>query len=142
MSACHRVDGEPYSAGNFEWTDTAIPAEQVEWLRQDLAKADRPAIVFVHQRLDVANSHGIKNAPAVREVLEKSGKIVAVLQGHSHKNDLKQIGGIPYCTLAAVIEGSGAENNAYGVLEIFADGSARIDGFRQQKDVELKPRKA
>lgn len=140
LDACHRADGEPYSAGNFQWTDSAIPIDELKWLEADLQETDKHALVFVHQRLDVANSHGIRNAPAVREVLEKSGKVLAVLQGHSHKNDLRQIGGIPYCTLAAVIEGSGAENNAYGVLELFADGSARIDGFRQQMDVALKER--
>ena len=62
-------------------------------------------------------------------------------QGHSHRNDLQQIEGIDYVTLVAMIEGSGEENNGYGVLEIHKDGSLRLKGFRRQETREL-PAKA
>ena len=75
----------------------------------------RQAIVFAHQRLDVTNDYGVKNAADVRKVLEESGKVLAVFQGHSHKNDYKEIGGIHYCTLVAMIEGSGREQRLLGV---------------------------
>ena len=64
--------------------------------------------------------------------MEASGKVVAVFQGHSHKNDLQEIAGLPYCTLVAMVEGSGVENSGFGMLEIFPDESVRIKGFRKQ----------
>ncbi|MEM8735983.1 MAG: hypothetical protein AAGG44_17270 [Planctomycetota bacterium] len=89
-------------------------------------------IVFAHQRLDVGNNYGVKNAAEVRQVLEDSGKVLAVLQGHSHKNDHRDIRGIHYCTLVAMVEGSGAESNGYSVMSISKDGTINIDGFRKQ----------
>ena len=52
--------------------------------------------MFAHQRLDVTNDYCIKNATDVRKVLEASGKVLAVFQGHNHKNDYNEIGGIHY----------------------------------------------
>ena len=68
----------------------------------------------------------------MRAVLEKSRNVLAVFQGHAHRNDYQQIGGIHYTTLAALVEGSGAENNAYCILDLLADGSLRLTGFRRQ----------
>jgi len=58
----------------------------------------------------------------------------AVFQGHSHKNDYQEIAGIHYCTLAAMIEGAGEQNNAFSNLEILAGGTIRVRGFLRQKD--------
>lgn len=136
LDACFRSDGEPYGRKNFQWTDPNIPADQVEWLAADLNRSKGKAIVFVHQRLDVSNHYGVKNAAQVRKVLEDSGKVLAVFQGHSHKNDLKEINGIHYCVHRAMVEGSGADNNGYSTMDVFADGTIRIAGFRQQKTYE------
>jgi len=139
LDACFRKDGVAYGHKNYEWTDTDIPAEEREWLKADLEAASNPAILFIHQRLDVSNHYGVYSAPAVREILESSKKVLAVFQGHSHVNDYKEIGGIHYCSLAAMIEGSGTENNAYTILELQADGSMRVEGFRKQMDYSLSP---
>ena len=136
LDACFRADGQPYGRNNFTWTDANIPAEQVDWLQADLKSATGKTIVFAHQRLDVQNSHGVKNAAQVRQVLEESGKVLAVFQGHSHKNDLKDIGGIHYCTLVAMVEGAGAENSGYAVLDVLADGTLQVNGFRKQSDYD------
>ena len=63
-----------------------------------------------------------------------TGKVLAVVQGHNHINDYREFDGIHYCTLEAMVDGSGAKNSAYAVFDIHADGSMRIDGFRKQKD--------
>ena len=99
MDSCFRSDGEPYGRQNFEWTDPDIPAAELEWIRTDL----KETVVFAHQRLDVSNHYDVKNAAEVRKLLEKSGKMLAVFQGHSHKNDYKDMGGIHYCTLVAMV---------------------------------------
>lgn len=136
LDACYRSDGKPYGRKNFQWTDPNIPAEQVEWLQADLKESNGKAIVFVHQRLDVSNNYGVKNAAQVRKVLEDSGSVLAVFQGHSHKNDLKDINGIHYCVHRAMVEGSGEENNGYSTMDIYSDGTIRITGFRQQAKYE------
>jgi predicted phosphodiesterase len=134
LDSCFRSDGEPYGRKNFEWTDPNIPRAEVEWLQADLKGNSKPVIVFAHQRLDVGKPYGVKNAPEVRKVLEGSGKVLAVFQGHSHKNAHSEIGGIHYCTLVAMVEGTGGENNGYSLLEITEQGTLRLTGFRRQKD--------
>jgi len=132
LDSCFRGDGEPYGRKNFEWTDPNIPAAEVDWLKADLKATSKKTVVFAHQRLDVSNSYGVKNAVAVRKVLQDSGKVLAVFQGHSHENDHKEIGGVHYCTLVAMIEGSGAENNGYSLMSLADDGTIRLNGFRKQ----------
>lgn len=134
LDSCFRSDGEPYGRKNFEWTDPNIPAAQVEWLETDLENTSKKTVVFAHQRLDVSNHYGVKNAAEIRKLLEASGKVLAVFQGHSHKNDHKDIGGIHYCTLVAMVEGSGADNNGYSMMNLASDGTISIHGFRKQAD--------
>ena len=132
LDSCFRSDGQPYGRKNFEWTDPNIPAAEVDWLRADLKATSKKTVVFAHQRLDVSSVYGVKNAPAVRKVLEASGQVLAVFQGHSHENDHKEIGGIHYCTLVAMVEGSGAANNGYSLMSLADDGTIRLEGFRKQ----------
>lgn len=136
LDACFRHDGVPYGRKNSKWTDANIPPEELQWLAADLRSTDRPTIIFAHQRLDVSTHHGVRNNAAVRKLLENSGNVLAVFQGHSHKNDLNEIAGIHYCTLAAMIEGSGAENNGYSLMRISRSGTIQIEGFRTQADYD------
>ena len=132
LDACYRSDGEPYGRKNSDWQDANIPPSQLEWLQADLAKSSLPVMVFAHQRLDASGQHSVRNAEAVRTILEKSGRTLAVFQGHSHKNDYQQIRGIHYVTLVAMIEGSGMSNSGYCLLEVMSDQSLHLRGFRQQ----------
>jgi alkaline phosphatase len=132
LDSCFRSDGEPYGRRNFEWTDPNIPDEQVAWLKADLQATSKKSVVFAHQRLDVGNHYGVKNAADVRKVLEKTGNVLAVFQGHSHKNEHREIDDIHYCTLVAMVEGSGAENNGYSVMSLTLDGTIQVTGFRKQ----------
>jgi len=134
LDSCFRSDGVPYSRKNFQWTDPNIPEVELEWLKADLKSTKKKVVVFAHQRLDVSNNHGVKNNAKVRQIFESSGNVLAVFQGHSHQNDLKSIGGIHYCTLVAMVEGSGAENNAYSLMEIEPDGTIYLNGFRKQQN--------
>ncbi len=145
LDACFKRDGTPYGRKNANFSDTYIPAEELEWLKGDLAATKLPTIVLAHQRLDFGPTDGnnnwnmtVKNAPDVRKVLEDSGRVLAVFQGHSHQNDHREVGGIHYCVFRAMVEGSGQEQNGYAVADLFADGSIKIDGFRQQRPYEWK----
>ena len=141
LDSCFRADGVAYGAKNNKWEDADIPAEERDWLRDDLAATKLPTLVFVHHRLDVTTTYAIKSREAVRKILEDSGKVLAVFQGHNHVNDHREIGGIHYCTLNAMIEGSGEANSAYALLDIFADGSLRVTGFRHQNSYDWPTRR-
>lgn len=134
LDACFNKNGTPYGRRTSDWRVAFIPPEQLEWLHADLKETENRTIVFAHQRLDVDNHYAPVNVADVRRVLEQSGKVSAVFQGHSHKNDYKDLNGIHYCTHVAMIEGTGPAKNAYSVLHLFPNGEIKLEGFREQKD--------
>lgn len=139
LDACFRSTGEPYGRRNGHWTDTIIPPLQLAWLRADLAKTSHPTIIYVHQRLDPTKSHSVKNHDDVRKVLEESGRVIAVFQGHSHANAHHEINGIHYVVFRGMVEGPGAaENNGFGVMHGFEDGSLAIRGVGQQENYRFR----
>ena len=138
LDACFTREMKSYGPGGAPWNDANLPAEQVEWLKGDLAATTKKTIVLAHQRLDVANNYGIKNGAAIRTIFEESKKVLAVFQGHSHNNEYTDINGIHYCTMQAMVEGGTAEDNGFSVVDVMPDGSIRIDGFMKQKDYDWK----
>jgi len=137
LDANYRVDDTAYDHGNFKWTDTYIPQIQLEWLRKDLAAASLPAIIFVHQLLDGRGDPYVNNAEDVRRILQVSGNVLSVFQGHKHEGDYHQISGIHYYTLKAMVDGSGPENNSYATVEVLHDNSIIITGYRKAVSREL-----
>jgi alkaline phosphatase len=138
LDACHRADGEPYRRKNFVWTDAAIPAAQLAWLRTQLEEAPRHVLVFTHQRLDgLDRNHNVVNHAEVRAALVASGRVRAVLAGHSHRHLLKVVDGLPFLVLRAMVEEAGEANAAYGVLRLGEDGSVRLEGQDRQSSAEL-----
>lgn len=136
LDACFRSDGEPYGRKNFQWTDSNLSEDELAWLEADLKKTTAPTIVFIHQRLDVEGHYGVKNAAKTRRLLEQSGRVELVCQGHNHTNDYKEIGAIPYVTFAALVEGSGPMKNAFANVRVDKRGDIHISGYGQQKSYE------
>ena len=93
-----------------------LPPEQIAWLREDLDAARYPVFVVVHHPLSdmclkgnrwferTPNICHVVEARAARKVLEDSGKVVAVMNGHVHWNHLDVIRGIPYITIQSLFE--------------------------------------
>jgi predicted phosphodiesterase len=129
LDANYRSDGVDYDHGQFDWTDANIPAHELDWLRKNVAATSGPAVVFIHQLLDGTDSVCVKNAEQVRGILEESGKVQAVFQGHHHEGRHEQIDGIHYYTLRALVEGQGQNNNSYAIVEVAADLTIRIIGY-------------
>jgi alkaline phosphatase len=99
-----------------------------------------PVVVFLHHRLDASfeNSiYGPRNAAEIRKILEDSGNVLIVFQGHEHAGALSRINRITYYTLKGMVEGSGAENNSYIIAEIGRDLSVRITGYRNAASGEF-----
>jgi predicted phosphodiesterase len=128
-----KADGTPYDSGNYTWQDANIPLQERDWLSKDLAAHRLPTIVFVHQRLDLADTAdiNIKQGSQVRQILEDSHQVLAVFSGHDHPGAYKQIRGIHYLTLYGTIEGGvdPAAGNAYALASVSrtADGRYRLE---------------
>jgi len=134
LDANYTSDGKPYDHGNFDWTDAFIPGRQLRWLKKDLSATSKPVVIFIHHRLDITDENkifGPSNADKIRRILENSGKVIMVFQGHEHSGALNRINNIPYYTLKGMVEGSGSENNSFIIAEINKDLSIKICGFRK-----------
>jgi hypothetical protein len=130
-------DGRGYDRGNFDWREVYLPPAELEWLRAELSAATAPVIVLGHQRLDGDGDAQVINRAEVREIFERSGKVLAVFQGHDHKGAYSLVNGIHYYTLKAVVEDSGPENNAYAVVDVHPDLSITVTGYRRAVTLEL-----
>lgn len=88
----------------------------LEHARRDLAQTRRPTVVLMHhpasdQRVTgnrwferAAHLCHVIERRELRAILEESGKVLAVFNGHVHWNHLDLIGGIPYVTVQSLIE--------------------------------------
>lgn len=143
LDSAFTSDGQPYGGRAFDWKDAYLPPSQLEWLRRELADAREQVLVFVHHRLDGDDHYNVSNAAAVRAVLEASGKVCAVFQGHQHVNEHRLTGGIHYCTLKAMVDGAPPDNSAYGVLELYPGGQLHLRGYRllTSQQMTVDPRK-
>lgn len=130
LDACYRPDGEPYSRGRFSWKETFLPADQLAFLRAELASATGPCVPILHQQLDAEDETCIRNAAEVRAVLEQSGKVKFVLQGHFHEGSFREINGIAYYSQKASVVGDAPANNAFSLIEVYASGTVRVTGFQ------------
>lgn len=129
LDANYLPDGSDYDSGNFNWTNSNIPKEELEWLEKDLTATDKPVIIFVHQLLDGVGDPFIKNAAVVRSTLKKYKNVIAVFQGHEHKGRYSEIEGIHYYTLKAMVVGSGTENNSFAIVDVY-DDYLTVTGYR------------
>lgn len=143
----------------WNWTDTVIPPQELEWLRADLKGTDLPTILFSHQTLDRVDDqdHNIKNASVVRGILEESGRVLAVISGHDHQGGYSNIKGIHYVVLngnvgvsdyrawAVTSSAEGLDehrDNQFVVLEVSRDDSGtytlKLDGYGRQPSYVLE----
>lgn len=93
-----------------------LPEEQIRWLERDLAETTLPCIVLMHHPASEMRLEGnrwfekrphlcrVVERRALRQVIEQSGKVLAVFNGHVHWNHFDVISGIPYVTLQSLIE--------------------------------------
>ena len=141
LDANYNPDGSDYDRGNFTWTSSFIPADQLVWLEKEL-QCGRPCIVFVHQLLDsfspVDKDYFVHNADEIRSILEKSGQVPAVFQGHYHRGSYGFCRGIHYYTLASMADNP-LPANSFAIVEIHRDLGIKIQGFGTAESRYLAP---
>jgi 3',5'-cyclic AMP phosphodiesterase CpdA len=96
--------------------DVTVGEEQLAWLERDLASTTLPTVVFMHHSAadqDLRGNRWFERAPHIclvqerkrlREILAKSGKVLAVFNGHLHWNHLDVVDGLPFVTLQSLVE--------------------------------------
>ncbi len=141
LDGCYTSDAKHYSpAISWSWTDSNIPPDEMEWLGRELAAAQGHVVVFCHQRIDPAadRQHLVKNAEAVRKVLEASKKVRGVFTGHQHAGGFCQERGISYYSLRALVLNPGPEENSYAVATVDADGGIFVTGYRKAETIHWR----
>ena len=137
LDANFRSDGIAYDRGNFNPMDAYIPENELNWLKRNLADTTLPSIIFCHQQLGGRGGTYVRNAETVRNILQESGKVLAVFNGHEHRGGYALVEGIHYYTLKAMVDGTGPENNSYAIVEILNDNSIVVTGYRKAVSREL-----
>lgn len=114
-----------------------VPAEQLRWLREELAATAAPVVVLSHYGLADDSMAGnfwfadepwyaaVDNRAEVRAALEEAGDVRAVLSAHQHWNRLLVHGGIPYVTVTSLVENTrndGVAAGAWALVELDRDG--------------------
>jgi len=135
----YSADGKDYNRDNYTNVESWIPKDQLNWLKEDLKTNKLPAIVFIHQLL--GDSKGMKksaqNAPEVRKILEQSGKVLCVFEGHVNSERHSVINHIHYYSFISTVFGSGSENNSYVIVDVSKKGDIKIHGYRKATDQEF-----
>ncbi|GEM_PF-1440022 len=83
LNAAYDTSGQPSN-----WHQGYIPSFEESWLVNDLANADKYTIVFLHHNIDnqagVDTTYYVRDRRHIRHLLEDSGKVIAVFEGHLH----------------------------------------------------------
>jgi HAD superfamily hydrolase (TIGR01450 family) len=113
-----------------------LTAGDIQWLADDLAATDLPAIVFSHVPLDgalmtgnfyfEANQHCAQynETSEIRRVLREAGNVVLCVAGHVHWNKANSVDGIPYLSLQSLTESfttAPAPAGAWSTIEVGED---------------------
>lgn len=116
LDANFRTSTNHFDTEGHLWDDANLIPPQLEYLEKVL-KGQKNCIVLVHENLDstVDGNHIIKNACDVRKIIEDSGAVDMVIQGHYHYGSNWQNGNVCYHTLEAMCLG---EENHYEIIEL------------------------
>lgn len=106
-----------------------ISPEELEWLKADLAKTDKPTIILSHQGLDdLWGTGGCPNRKEVRELFRKVNeqnkqKVIACFCGHHHVDSYSEIEGVHYFQInsASYFWAEGANQYSNGNMVEYKD---------------------
>lgn len=110
-----------------------LDRDDLNWLAADLAATELPAVVFSHMPVDTGSmvgnyyferryEHGEqhRNASLARDLIESSEKVIAVVSGHVHWNQLHFMDGIPHFSLQSLSETFTTHPHAAGSWALLA----------------------
>jgi 3',5'-cyclic AMP phosphodiesterase CpdA len=144
-------DGTLVDYNNSNWGPLPAPKRsftdqpQLDWLRETLAKAEDPIIVFMHQPVFVSDFfQEIGNANEILQIFDeanfnatksgKSSKVAAVFMGHDHDDRYGERNGVHYFILNSatyVYTNEGAyfyRDPLYAFVTLDTNGILRLEG--------------
>ena len=128
-------------ANTYTGVSGFVPTSELAWLRADLSSTDKPTVVCVHQMLDLSVEEWgrslVANAQEVRDILAKSGVVIAVFQGHDHDNGHSFIDGVHYVTFEALVDQRTPSSWAMVTLDPVAR-TIVIEGEGEQADWQFE----
>lgn len=152
----HRTNSPEHRSGSGIFLDQ----EQLAWLKTELARTERNVLVCCHHPLSDQDLTGnvwfekypecalTSNRQEVQKILAESGKVIAVLNGHTHWNHLAiDHFGTPHVTLQSLSENfrnDGTPAGTYGIavlkdaafnLEIFGKDSMLRNADQNPKQI-------
>jgi 3',5'-cyclic-AMP phosphodiesterase len=123
----HRENTEEHRSGSGIYIDS----EQLAWLKNEIERSEKDILVCCHHPISDQDLRGnvwfekfpqcalMNNREHVQEILAQSGKVVAVLNGHTHWNHLTvDKFGTPHVTLQSLSENfrnDGTPAGTYGI---------------------------
>ncbi len=112
-----------------------LEQDDLDWLAADLAATGLPSVVFTHMPVDTGSmvgnyyferryAHGEqhRNASLARDLIERSERVIAVVSGHVHWNQLHFMDGIPHFSLQSISETFTTHPHAAGSWAILTLG--------------------
>ncbi len=136
----HRDGRDQFYKEGANWQDPNIPQVELDWLEKDLANTDHPVIMFCHhplyEYLDHGNQYHVNNYKDVQAIMEESGKVRAVFQGHVHNEQFETVNGIHYITQFGMVDHQGLENNSFAIVSLNDKGIA-IKGYKRTSDHQI-----
>ena len=139
LDACYNnAQGEHYSMGKLNWQVAIVPDMELEWLKKELASGKEPVIVFTHQLLNYWNVNPIpdpfiiRNAKTIVEMLEASGRVLAVISGHYHKGFYSECNGIHYVVNQGMVE-QPLPHNVLGIVSVDKNHNVYVEGIYNER---------
>ena len=120
-------DGTHFAADNFDWRYGIVDDAQLAWLG-DLLKEKVRSVVFAHSPLywETGDPHDdwfrVLNHREVRSLLEASGCVEAVFQGHHHTFHADRHNGIPYLNIPSPEQAPAYSDDCFPIVRISEDG--------------------
>lgn len=138
----HHKDGtNHFYKDGADWQDPNLGQKQIAWLKKDLSKTENPTIVFCHQLLFEPKVHGsrhhVSEFKQVQEILKETDRVVAVFQGHIHKEIVEQINATQYITQLGMVDFEGIENNSFCMVEV-DKRNLKIEGYKRTTTKSFK----
>lgn len=114
-----------------ENSSISISDKQLSWFENELNSTDKKVVVFSHHSFadqDVTNNFWfsgreqrclVHNRKDVRNVIDRSAKVIACINAHLHWNNVTVHNNIPYITLQSLVENFNNDNVPSETFSVF-----------------------
>ena len=127
LDTSYTPEGIHYSADNFDWRFGIISDDQVKWLSQ-LLKEKKRTFIFTHNNLHFDSDdqyrdwYMVQNHNEVCDILESSGCVEAVFQGHHHTYCYAGYRGISFVNIPSLERSPQYCESDFPVITVTEDG--------------------